>query len=75
MKSNFADFPGENNTEIFKLEIEIGNAAMKDKHDIIGALRDLADRLSRMTTTTIMCGCVNDRNGNLVGQFYLNTED
>lgn len=51
--------------ENFKLEIELGNAAMKSPDDVARALRRIADRLEAGAEG----GKVMDSNGNSVGKW------
>lgn len=57
----------------FKLEIELGNDAMQDQHDVAKALRGVADRLNRFISTNwspySASGKIHDENGNSVGSW------
>lgn len=50
---------------MFKLSIELGNAAMRTQEDIARALRKVADRIQGGTEE----GGIMDDNGNRVGKF------
>lgn len=52
---------------VFRLEIKIGNAAMKEVGDLAEALRKLADRVDEGNVN----GVIRDENGNTVGGFRL----
>jgi hypothetical protein len=55
----------------FVLSINLENAAMQDQHDVAGALRRVADRLSKLASTNFgpygLSGKIADVNGNTVG--------
>lgn len=51
----------------FKLEIEMGNAAMLKRRDISDALTDVADKLKCGQAA----GTIMDINGNSVGKFWM----
>ena len=55
----------------FTLTIDLGNEAMQDQHDVAKALRGVADRLSKLTSTCFgpygLEGKIMDTNGNGVG--------
>jgi hypothetical protein len=55
----------------FQLHIDLGNTAMQDNHDVAKALRDVADRLNRFTSSGwspyALTGTIKDANGNAVG--------
>jgi hypothetical protein len=51
----------------FKVEITVGDDAMRTPNDISKALREIANQL----ITAPKGGLVSDRNGNVVGRFRL----
>lgn len=55
----------------FLLTIDLGNAVMQDNHDVAKALRGVADRLSKFTSSGwspyAIDGKIIDDNGNTVG--------
>jgi ribosomal protein L17 len=51
----------------FKVEITVGDDAMRTPDDVAKALREIADQL----ITAPKGGLVSDRNGNVVGRFRL----
>lgn len=57
----------------FVLSIDLENDAMQDQHDVAGALRGVADRLSRYVSTNWgpygLEGKIRDVNGNTVGKW------
>lgn len=57
----------------FKLEIELENDTMQDQHDVAKALRSVADRLGKLTSTRFgpygLSGGIMDDNGNTVGRW------
>jgi len=57
----------------FQLNIDLGNDAMQDHHDVAKALRTVADRLSKFTSTGwspyALDGKIKDDNGNTVGSW------
>jgi len=64
----------------FKLEIELGNDAMQDQHDVAQALNDVEERLRKLVSghfgpyglalmDTLLEGKIMDRNGNAVGRW------
>jgi hypothetical protein len=62
----------------FQLTINLGNAAMQDNHDVAKALRAVADRLSKFTSTGwspyALDGKIKDDNGNTVGSWEVKPE-
>lgn len=57
---------------IFKLEIQMGNDAMRDERDIASALIRLSDTLVQGESRG---GGVRDANGNGVGAWYMEESD
>lgn len=55
----------------FKLEIELGNAAMQTRRQVAGALRRLAEEIDRNKDK----GSILDLNGNTVGTWSFEKED
>jgi hypothetical protein len=59
----------------FKIEIELGNAAMKNGGDVAAALRIIADQIDGEDFTrqnhghVATCGRIRDLNGNTVGKW------
>ena len=51
----------------FKLEVELGNAAMQGRYDIIEALTETSERLKHGDIR----GIIMDVNGNNVGKFWM----
>lgn len=59
---------------LFKLEIELGNAAMMGPEDVAEALEELAKRLRAWAKTGSMVSlAIRDRNGNSVGDWSIRT--
>jgi hypothetical protein len=62
----------------FQLHIDLGNAAMQDNHDVAKALRDVADRLSKFTSSGwspyALEGKIKDANGNIVGSWEVKSD-
>lgn len=62
----------------FKLEIELGNEAMQDQHDVAKSLRGVADKLSQLQSTRFgpygLSGKILDENGNSVGRWEVAEE-
>lgn len=54
----------------FKLEIELGNDAMQDQHDVAKVLRDVANHLGGPYG---LSGKIKDDNGNTVGRWEVVT--
>ncbi len=55
----------------FVLNIKLENEAMQDQHDVAKALREVADRLSKLVSSNFgpygLEGKIKDVNGNTVG--------
>lgn len=62
----------------FKLEIELGNEAMQDQHDVAKALANVAERLRKLVSTKFgpygLEGKIQDQNGNTVGRWEVTGE-
>lgn len=56
---------------MFDLKFDTRNAAFEDPGEVPRILRDVAARIKNGATD----GAIQDRNGNTVGTFYLETED
>jgi hypothetical protein len=59
----------------FILEIELGNDAMRENADVVAALRGVASRLERTEypMDEDIVRSISDRNGNMVGNFRVET--
>lgn len=56
--------------EVFKLEVTLGNEAMKEPADLAAALRRVADRLD-LHQFFLTSGLIVDVNGNIAGGFRI----
>jgi hypothetical protein len=60
---------------VFKLKIEMGNAAMMRRGHIAGALRRIADTVGARLGNGAIEGIIRDYNGNTVGQWEFCAEE
>lgn len=59
----------------FHLEIELGNAAMSDSHDIARALKNLVEDVQFATEDEDYGASIRDANGNVVGSWHIEVDE